>query len=129
MTIRDRKSDISPFTKVWKSGKQDSRDERTTMVIVCEGEKTEVNYFKAFEVTNDVFFDHVTSPDQVLAKAVERKKNLDPNGSKKIEFWCVFDRDIQHTNHGPIDSSIRGSSIKSSQAEVANWLKRIGIAK
>lgn len=99
-----RNSDLSPFKKLRQSGKLPMREELPVIVIICEG-KTEVNYFRSFRVTNDVYSDPVTQPDQILDKAIERKKHLDPHNRFGIEVWCVFDRDIQYTNEGPIDTS------------------------
>ncbi|MCD4782080.1 MAG: RloB family protein [Candidatus Omnitrophica bacterium] len=75
--------------------KEEKRAERENILIVCEGEKTEPNYFKAF---------HVTSANiKVLGKGFNTKSLVKDtekinekariNGEPYDQVWCVFDRD------------------------------------
>ncbi len=68
------------------------RDTRDKFLIVCEGAKTEPNYFKCFPISthNDVVTVIGTGMNTVslVEKAIElyEPKNHD-------QVWCVFDRD------------------------------------
>ena len=67
-----------------------TREQKPTILIVCEGEKTEPNYFRAFPVTSlDV---QVVGTGFNTISLVKEAINL----SRKRPFdqvWCVFDKD------------------------------------
>jgi hypothetical protein len=66
------------------------RDTRKRFLIVCEGEKTEPNYFRKFRVPTlviDVFGEGYNT-DSLLKVTIEYKKQ-----DSYDEVWCVFDRD------------------------------------
>jgi hypothetical protein len=84
-----------------KSGKQVSyrgyserkvatRDIIERFLIVCEGDKTEPNYFKCFRVPKDVI--DVRGFGYNPSKLVEKAKELKTQGDYD-QVWCVFDRD------------------------------------
>ena len=65
---------------------------RKNFLIVCEGEKTEPNYFKKFRVPKEVF-DVVgvgANTESLVKKAIELKKKA---STSYDDVWCVFDRD------------------------------------
>ncbi len=66
-----------------------------TFLIVCEGEKTEQNYFKAFKLsTARVRVEGCGMNTQSLVKkAIEFRETAQKNGEQYDEVWCVFDRD------------------------------------
>lgn len=71
---------------------------RQRFLIVCEGEKTEPNYFEGFRVPKDVVVDiepgagtHIS----VVREAISRKKAA---GDDYDQIWCVFDRDKDGAN-------------------------------
>lgn len=71
------------------------RKERKSFLIVCEGEKTEPNYFKAFRVASlevkILGSGHVTkSLVNYTKKQVKLARNL---GEYHDQVWCVFDKD------------------------------------
>jgi hypothetical protein len=72
---------------------------RQNFLIVCEGERTEPNYFRAFPVATDVQVHIYGAADNtlnVVRKAMELRADGDYN-----QVWCVFDRDsfpAQHVN-------------------------------
>ncbi len=92
------------MTKGRQTGKQfgfagtrtsDSRSERLEIrsplpriLIVCEGEKTEPNYFHQFRVTNDVF-----GAGLETIRVVEEAERLYEKDGPFDQVWCVFDRD------------------------------------
>ncbi len=67
---------------------------RDVFLIVCEGEKTEPNYFRSFPATNtqvEVIGAGAT-PERVVEEAIKYKRS----GQKYRKFdqvWCVFDKD------------------------------------
>lgn len=73
---------------------------RRWFLIVCEGEKTEPNYFKSFPVDTKVIKLDIKGEGRNTKSLVEKAIEL-KNGSEYDEsdrFWCVFDRDINGKN-------------------------------
>jgi len=72
-----------------------ARETRKKFLIVCEGEKTEVNYFKAFTVPKKI---EVTVRGEgknslsLVNKAIQIIDNLKQDDSFD-QIWCVFDKD------------------------------------
>ena len=72
-----------------------ARETRKKFLIVCEGEKTEVNYFKAFDVPKKI---EVTVRGEgknslsLVEKAIKIIDNLKQDDSFD-QIWCVFDKD------------------------------------
>lgn len=73
------------------------RDVRNRFLIVCEGTKTEPNYFRAFQVDKNIIevtvegAGHVT--DSLVEKAIEEKESAEKQKKPYNQVWCVFDRD------------------------------------
>lgn len=63
-----------------------------TFLIVCEGEKTEPNYFKGFKLPSaDVQVIGLgANTTNLVEKAIKLKNEKFPD---KQQYWCVFDRD------------------------------------
>jgi hypothetical protein len=59
---------------------------------VCEGEKTEPNYFNSFRVPKDVIQIEVKGVGENPSKLVESAKDLKKQ-EDYAQVWCVFDRD------------------------------------
>jgi len=102
------------FQKREYEQKEGTRELRTYFLIVCEGEKTEPNYFKSFpkmagNIVLDLTFDGGgISTTKVLEKALEIKEN----SSRKFDrVWIVFDKDSfpeSHFNKAIIDAEKQG---------------------
>ena len=61
-------------------------------LIVCEGEKTEPNYFRSFRVPKNVVEIDVKGVGEDPSKLVNSATNL--KGQEEYDqVWCVFDRD------------------------------------
>ncbi len=60
-------------------------------MIVCEGKKTEPNYFNSFRVPGKIIV--ATGLGENPSRLVESAKKLKKNGDYD-QVWCVFDRDI-----------------------------------
>lgn len=66
------------------------------ILIVCEGEKTEPNYFRKFRVStsNVKVIGAGALPDKVVERAIKEIEDAKTNRKDKFEHvWCVFDRD------------------------------------
>ncbi len=66
---------------------------RPSILIVCEGERTEPLYFEAFKVSSvDIkIVGTGFNTDTLVEFAIERKKAS--QGDPYDQIWCVFDRD------------------------------------
>ncbi len=72
-----------------------TRETRKKFLIVCEGEKTEVNYFKAFTVPNKIEVrvkGEGKNSLSLVEKAIKIIDNLKQDDSFD-QIWCVFDKD------------------------------------
>jgi hypothetical protein len=84
-----------------KKKKKGKRELITYFLIVCEGEKTEPNYFKSFpkkvgKFIYDIEYDGGgISTLKVVEKAIELKNN---SKQKYDRVWAVFDRDSFKSN-------------------------------
>ncbi|MBP8819234.1 MAG: RloB domain-containing protein [Syntrophomonadaceae bacterium] len=66
------------------------REKKPRILIACEGEKTEPNYFRAFRPANVVVHGLGMNTFSLVAEAI-RIRDDDPYGFDQV--WCVFDRD------------------------------------
>ncbi|HEY9809329.1 MAG TPA: RloB family protein [Halomicronema sp.] len=71
--------------------KVETRETFERFLIVCEGEKTEPNYFKSFRVPKEVIDIYGEGDNTIglVKKAIELR---DKDGDYD-QVWCVFDRD------------------------------------
>jgi hypothetical protein len=79
-------------------------------LIVCEGEKTEPNYFRKFPENPEVYdridihgtgYNTISLVNEAIRLKLEAQKRREPY----IEVWCVFDKDdfpIDHFMHAII---------------------------
>jgi RloB-like protein len=70
--------------------KVDIREIKQRFLIVCEGAKTEPNYFKSFRVPKLVI--EIQGLGENPSKLVQSANNL-KNEDEYDQVWCVFDRD------------------------------------
>jgi hypothetical protein len=75
----------------------ETRNLRTKILVVCEGEETEPNYFKEFPVDKEIVSLEVAGTGMNTVRAVKeaarlRQTAIDAN-SPYNQVWCVFDRD------------------------------------
>lgn len=72
-----------------------TRETRKRFLIICEGEKTEVNYFKAFTVPKKIEV-RVKGEGKNSLSLVNKAIKIIDNVNKDDSFdqiWCVFDKD------------------------------------
>lgn len=72
--------------------KVNTREVRQRFLIVCEGEKTEPNYFRSFRVPRNVVEVDVQGLGENPSKLVNSAKELKEQ-EEYDQVWCVFDRD------------------------------------
>ena len=88
--------------KISQTGKILKRPEKTRklrrILIVCEGEKTEPNYFKNFDADLTIF-DSIEilgtgyNTVSLVNEAIRLKNEAIQKKEPYIETWCVFDKD------------------------------------
>ncbi len=87
--------------RVEKKRKENTKEIRVYFLIVCEGEKTEPNYFKSFKNNVKTFIFSIEtlgegSNTKDLVKRTIKAKN---NSSQEYDsVWAVFDRDSFSSN-------------------------------
>ncbi len=74
----------------YSTRKVDTREVKQRFLIVCEGAKTEPNYFKSFRVPKVVI--EVQGLGENPSRLVESAKKLKSQDDFD-QVWCVFDRD------------------------------------
>lgn len=90
------------------SRKSANREVKPRILIVCEGTKTEPNYFKGFKVrTMNVVIEPAGA---VHTSVVDRALALMEEDGDYEEVWCVFDRDKNRAN--PSDVALFNSAIE-----------------
>ena len=74
-----------------------TRVKREKILIVCEGKKTEPNYFAKFPVNTEIVEVEIQGTgcvaDSVIEKAIELMKTAERKNTPYNQVWCVFDRD------------------------------------
>lgn len=68
----------------------EERREKPRILIICEGKRTEPNYFACFHGANIVVKGFGMNTDSLVRKAIEIR-DKDEYGFNQV--WCVFDRD------------------------------------
>jgi hypothetical protein len=90
MTTKKNKNDRNPGSRGYSQRKFNTREVKQRFLIVCEGAKTEPNYFECFRVPKVVLDVKGVgeNPSRLVSRA-EAYSKLD----KYDQVWCVFDRD------------------------------------
>ena len=103
--------------------KVNTREVRQRFLIVCEGEKTEPNYFRSFRVPKNVAEIDVQGLGENPSKLVQSAKEL----KKQEEYdqvWCVFDRDswtIEDFNNAINNAKEQGFKVAYSNEAFELW--------
>jgi len=81
----------------YRDRRRPSRTLRQRFLIVCEGEKTEPNYFRSFDAPKEVVDLEILGlgldPLHLVQEALDRQKQAAKGGLPYDQVWCVFDRD------------------------------------
>jgi hypothetical protein len=87
-----------PWEKTKDSGRRkvNSRNPRERILIVCEGEKTEPNYFRSFPVDKEVvevdIYGEGMNTDRLIEEVISMQEEAKRNGLIYNQVWCVLDR-------------------------------------
>lgn len=91
---------------------QQTRELRDRILIVCEGKKTEPNYFLSFPVNREVVEVDVTGEGaNTLSLVQEAIKLRDAAAHPYNQVWCVFDKD-----EFPLDNFNKAFQLAKNQA-------------
>lgn len=76
--------------------RSNTRKQRNIFVIVCEGEKTEINYFHGFNeryspIRIEALHGSCTDPKNIILHARKMKRRYDIDFDYGDRIWCVFD--------------------------------------
>ena len=100
------------------------RKKRKIILIVCEGEKTEPNYFDGFRLSVVHAFGTGKNTLSLVDETTRIKKDFEKEyGKDSIEsVWCVFDRDIKKdkSNEDDFDNAIRKAEKKGYKVAYSN---------
>ncbi|MBN1828357.1 MAG: RloB domain-containing protein [Deltaproteobacteria bacterium] len=90
------------MAKAWQRKRDYSRRENTRpirdrILILCEGKKTETNYFRNFSEKIDLVEVEVkgtgANTASLVEEAIRLRQDAETGGRPYNQIWCVFDRD------------------------------------
>jgi hypothetical protein len=93
---------LKRHNRVEKKRKERTKEVRVYFLIVCEGEKTEPNYFKSFKtnIKSFVYTIETLGEGSNTKDLVKRTIKARDNSSQKYDsVWAVFDRDSFSPNN------------------------------
>jgi hypothetical protein len=93
-------------------------------LIVCEGEKTEPNYFRSFRVPKDVTEIDVQGLGENPSRLVQSAKELLEKQGDYDQVWCVFDRDswtVEDFNNAINNAGKQGFKVAYSNEAFELW--------
>ncbi|MEC4985872.1 MAG: RloB family protein, partial [Oscillatoria sp. PMC 1076.18] len=103
--------------------KVNNREVKQRFLIVCEGTKTEINYFESFRVPRTVI--KVEGVGKNPSKVVNTAKELQEREDYDYDqVWCVFDRDNwtpQDFNNAIADAEKKGFNVAYSNEAFELW--------
>jgi hypothetical protein len=80
-----------PKSRSYSKRQEETRELRERFLIVCEGEKTEPNYFESFPVPKSIR--HICGLGANTVSLVKEAVKLRDDDGNYAQVWCVFDRD------------------------------------
>ena len=96
LTYMTQRRQLKPWKK-FRSGRNTGtkREPKKRILIVCEGEKTEPNYFRSFRVTSATVIVRGlgTNTINLVSTALQLKEKAIVDHTPYDQVWCVFDRD------------------------------------
>jgi hypothetical protein len=105
--------------------KVDTREFKQRFLIVCEGSKTEPNYFRSFRVHKNVVEVDVRGlgedPSRLVRSATDLKNK---DGDDYDQIWCVFDRDswtLENFNNAISSATSQGFRVAYSNEAFELW--------
>ena len=78
-----------------KRNAKKTKEYKNSILIVCEGEQTEKNYFESFPVPNIIVATIGTgmNTESLVDEAIEKWIDFSKENKFYEKLWCVFDRD------------------------------------
>lgn len=102
-----------------------TREVKQRFLIVCEGSKTEPNYFRSFRVPKNVVEVDVhglgEDPSTLVRSATDLKNK---DGDDYDQIWCVFDRDswtLENFNNAISSATSQGFRVAYSNEAFELW--------
>jgi hypothetical protein len=102
-----------------------TRELKERFLIVCEGSKTEPNYFRSFRVPKNVVEVDVhgfgEDPSRLVRSATDLKNK---DGDDYDQIWCVFDRDswtLENFNNAISSATSQGFRVAYSNESFELW--------
>jgi hypothetical protein len=111
-------------TRGYLPRKVNTREIRQRFLIVCEGEKTEPNYFRSFRVPKDVAEIDVQGLGENPSRLVQSAKELLEKQGDYDQVWCVFDRDswtVEYFNNAINNAGKQGFKVAYSNEAFELW--------
>jgi RloB-like protein len=108
-------------TNGYSKRKVENREPKETFLILCEGEKTEPNYFKSFHVVSAKVY--IKGFGGNPSRLIEETKKLN-NEDDYDQVWCVFDRDDwtkEDFNNAIINAEKEGFKVAYSNEAFELW--------
>jgi hypothetical protein len=96
------------------------REENPTLLIVCQGTVTEVEYFRHFELaTADIrVLGQAFDPEKLVAYALELREEARQRKDPYQQVWCVFDKD--DTEPGNFHAALQRADAQGLQVAYSN---------
>jgi hypothetical protein len=108
--------------------KKNIKSPKEIILIVCEGEKTEKQYFEGFPVQKEIVKVDVAgkgyNTDSLVKEAIRLREEAKSKGKFYNQVWCVFDRDSfppQNFNNAFILAKTNGIKIAYSNEAFELW--------
>ncbi|AFY69903.1 abortive phage resistance protein [Thalassoporum mexicanum PCC 7367] len=108
----------------YKNRTYDTKETRKSFLIVCEGTKTEKNYFESFKlkIKAENFNLNVKGlgkdPQTLVREALNIKQAEEKKGEEYDQVWCVFDRDSWTSEN--FNNALQNASIHDIQVAYSN---------
>lgn len=93
MNPKSSKSKNRNTSRGYQDRKVNNRDKRERFLIVCEGSKTEPNYFKCFRVPKTVVELDIIGIGKNTVNLVKEAIKIKETDRDYDQVWCVFDKD------------------------------------
>ena len=90
---------LKSYKSTYKKRRINHFEPRQRLLIVCEGEKTEPNYFKKFPIPSDCVIEVNGIGANTVSLVKEAIRLRDQADYNYDQVWCVFDRDSFPVNN------------------------------
>ena len=97
-----------------------TREENPVLLILCQGEVTEVEYFEHFELATATIraIGQAFDPEKLVQYALELREEAKRNKEPYDQVWCVFDKD--DTRPGNFQAALDKAAANGIEAAYSN---------